>query len=32
MEKNNENLVKFFKKVNKMRIKIKKAENPLDSY
>ena len=32
MEKNNENLVKFFKKVNKMRIKIKKAENPMDSY
>ena len=32
MEKNNENLVKFFKKVNKIRIKIKKAENPLDSY
>ncbi len=30
--KNEENLVNFFKKVNKIRIKIKKAENPMNSY
>ena len=32
MKKNDENLVNFFRKVNKIRIKIKKAENPMDSF
>ena len=32
MEKRNENLVNFFKKVNKMRTKVKSAENPMNSY
>ena len=32
MNQQNDELVNFFKQVNKIRIKIKKAENPMDSY
>ena len=32
MSQQNDELVNFFKQVNKIRIKIKKAENPMDSY